>query len=271
MGRLSPSVSRVCFPQPEPPPVAHREALSSAVSDVTVSHALRWHGCPARVHRSRLCRPSTGCRGCCPGHPRAPAVCERSADPAAAVAKHGTRLRRRSRPLRLGALALPEATTLRLAGSSPPPGGRKKPATASKPIGVMPCHWSGACAPGTAPPSLCPPSPLTPSAPCGGRGQRLGGSGRRPSDGAKLSGGGMISAIQGGPPGARPPCAGAARGAGPPPRCRLSCSSTSRAARPSRHGGGVAHSTSTSRGPRGAWLPWSRPSRLCGVSSAPSP
>ena len=45
-GRLTPSVSRGRLPQPEPVYVAHRYALYSEVSHVTVSHALRWNGCP---------------------------------------------------------------------------------------------------------------------------------------------------------------------------------------------------------------------------------
>jgi transposase len=46
---------------------------------------------------------------------------------------------------------------------------------------------------------------------------------------------------------------------------------TSRPLRNRRNVWAVENAHATSRGTPGAWLPWSRPARLCGVSSAPSP
>src|SRR6266571_5448993 len=104
MGRLTPMALRGRLPEPAPHPVTNRYATYSEVSHVTVSHALRWHGCAYRVHCGRLCRPSTWRRGRLPRHDRHTAVRYRQTDPATALEEYAACLRLRSRPLWLLAL-----------------------------------------------------------------------------------------------------------------------------------------------------------------------
>src|SRR5258706_9972269 len=68
MGRLTPSVEGVRLPEPASHPVPNRPATSSEVSHVTVSPALRWHGCPYRVYGGRRCRSSPWRGGRLPRH-----------------------------------------------------------------------------------------------------------------------------------------------------------------------------------------------------------